>query len=154
VSSERVAQALRDHQGHAGYAASELRELADASVKEPDFDDKDYVETLLTSPIMFKHVCQEHFEKFDENENGMLEWEEIVALTGSLYSSFGLKQPSDEILRAFFNNSDENQDGSLSEPEFRKFFESFLRHAFFETDQLRKIVDSSKSKRGPKVGGC
>lgn len=153
VNGERVAQALRDHNGHAGYAASQLRELADASVKEPSLDDKEHVATLLSSPPMFKHFCQEHFEKFDANRNGMLEWEEIVALTGSLFDSYGLKQPSDATLWAFFNNSDENQDGSLSDKEFRVFFESFLRHSFFETDKLRAIVDSSKSA-APKVGGA
>merc|ERR1719183_1031821 len=104
---------------------------------------------------MFKYVCQEHFEKFDQNENGLLEWEEIVALTGSLYDSFGLKQPSHEIIRAFFDSSDENKDGSLSEEEFRQFFESFLRHSFFDTEKLRKIVEDAPKPQAPvKQGGA
>merc|ERR1712070_231730 len=151
---DRIAQALRDHGGHAGHAASDLREMTDGTVKEADLDDKEQVSTLLTSPAMFKHVCGEHFRKFDQNANAVLEWDEIVTLTDSLYDSFGLPRPGDETLKAFFDNSDENKDGSLSEAEFRKFFESFLRHAFFDTDKLREIVDTSRSKSALKQGGA
>jgi len=156
VVDTRVAQALRDHNGHAGYAASELRELSDVSVKDASFDDKEHVATLLSSPPMFKHACDEHFKKFDANKNGSLEFDEVVALTNSLYDTFGLQPPSDETLLAFFTKSDTNKDGSLSESEFRKFFESFLRHAFFDTNKLRKIVEdsSSKGRVAPKCGGA
>jgi len=147
VNSERIALALRDHQGHAGYAARELRGLVSGSVPDADIDDKEHVAMLLSSPPVFKAFCRDQFQKFDENGNKKLEWEEIVALTGSLHHTLGLQEPSNDTLWAFFNRSDANQDGALSEKEFRKFFESFLQHAFFDTDKLRKIVaDSSKSK--------
>merc|ERR1712137_982030 len=150
ISPQRVAQILRDNQGHAGRAASELRELLKTPVQEADLDDKEHVEVLLSSSAMFKYACDEHFQKYDTNKNGLLEWDEIQAVTVSLYDSFGLKQPSDEALRAFFDSSDVDKDGALSATEFQIFFESFLQHSYFDIDRLRKIVDSAATHGVPK----
>jgi hypothetical protein len=95
------------------------RDIATAELQDP-------VSKLLNSPPMFKQICQENFQKFDENRNGLLEWEEIVALSNSLYETYGLEQPSDDTLRSFFDSSDENKDGVLQETEFENFFTSFL----------------------------
>merc|ERR1719498_534075 len=135
------------HAGHAGYAASELRDLSDRGVKDADIDEKELVETLLSSPAMFKHVCKEHFDKYDDNKNGLLDFDEIRALTSSLYKCFGLEAPAGDVVEAFFKSCDANQDGVLCEAEFQAFFESFLRHAFFQTDKLRKIVEDSNKPR-------
>lgn len=156
IAAERVQQALRDACGHAGIAARELREQTVGAVKEHDADDVEHVKTLLSSPAMFKHACQESFQAYDKNGDGVLDWKEVCALTGSLYFRFGFEQPPDHIVRAFFDSVDENRDGVLSEREFRKFFESFLRHAFFDPKKLQRIVDKSNqavASSSPKRGG-
>jgi len=144
VTAERVAQSLRKCGGHAGNAAKELRNMTSVNVREPDPDDVEHVSTLLSSPAMFKMACQDKFNEFDRDSIGTLDFDEIVALTNTLYQDFGLQQPSEACLRAFFQATDENNDGVLDEREFRKFFEMFLRYAYFEIEKLQKLVDSAK----------
>jgi len=144
VPGAKVAQALRDHGGHAGEAASVLRDLTSSNVKQADPDDVEHVSTLLSSPAMFKHACKEQFRKYDVNKDGVLEWEEVKALVYACYEEFGLPVPSEGCLKAFFYATDENQDGVLSEREFRKFFEMFLRYAFFDHLKLQQMVEKGK----------
>lgn len=156
VPAHRVAQALREHDGHAGGAARMLRDLTSSVVKEADPDDVEHVATLLSSPSMFKHACKEQFRKYDVNGDGVLQWEEVLALVNQLYEEFGLQLPSEGSLKAFFYATDENQDGVLSEREFRKFFEMFLRYAFFDHLKLRKMVEKGQAieaKRNSMVTG-
>jgi Ca2+-binding EF-hand superfamily protein len=104
---------------------------------------------------MFKHACKEKFKKFDVNGDGVLEFDEVKNLTNSLYDEFGLQPPPEGALRAFFCATDENQDGVLSEREFRKFFEMFLRYAFFDHLKLRQMVEHGQAleaKRGSSNG--
>eukprot|EP00928_Gymnodinium_smaydae_P062223 TRINITY_DN46133_c0_g1_i1.p1 TRINITY_DN46133_c0_g1~~TRINITY_DN46133_c0_g1_i1.p1 ORF type:complete len:201 (+),score=39.57 TRINITY_DN46133_c0_g1_i1:54-605(+) len=147
VDRTRVLQVLRDNNGHGGYAAASLRSLTSDGVREADADDIDHVATLLSSPAMFKHACKDQFRKFDKNRDGALDWDEVLALTAHLYERFGLEPPSEGTLQAFFDSTDENHDGVLSEREFRKFFESFLRHAYFDVHKLREIVDQGRTER-------
>lgn len=144
VKKEVVAKILREHQGHAGSAAGALRDMTSANVKEADPDDVEHVSTLLSSPAMFKHACKEQFKKFDVNRDGVLEWEEVKDLTNNLYAEFGLQTPAEGALKAFFFATDENCDGVLSEREFRKFFEMFLRYAFFDHLKLRQMVEKGQ----------
>lgn len=62
----------------------------------------------------------------------------MLALTNHLCSYMGLERPGEKSLKAFFESSDTNHDGVLSDREFPKFFESFLRYAFFM--QHRRLV--------------
>merc|ERR1719284_1948294 len=119
--------------------------MTSANVKEADPDDVEHVSTLLSSPAMFKHACKEQFKKFDFNKDGVLEWEEVKQLVHNLYEEFGLQLPSEGALKAFFYATDENQDGVLSEREFRKFFEMFLRYAFFDHLKLRQMVEKGQA---------
>jgi len=144
VPGAKVAQALREHGGHAGEAASVLRDLTSSNVKQADPDDVEHVSTLLSSPAMFKHACKEQFRKYDVNKDGVLEWEEVKTLVYACYEEFGLPVPSEGCLKAFFYATDENQDGVLSEREFRKFFEMFLRYAFFDHLKLMQMVEKGK----------
>mmetsp|Transcript_15326 Transcript_15326/g.43835 ORF Transcript_15326/g.43835 Transcript_15326/m.43835 type:complete len:441 (+) Transcript_15326:82-1404(+) len=148
VRADRVLQALTDADGHAGNAAKRLRDLTSATVKEADPDEAEHVSILLSSPPMFKHTCKEYFSKFDANGDGVLQWEEVRDLTCELYKNFGLQPPSDGSLKAFFVATDVNGDGVLSEREFRKFFEMFLRYAFFDVVKLREIVKQGQIKDG------
>lgn len=145
VPGQRVAQALREHSGHAGEAAAVLRALTGSDVKEADPDDVEHVATLLSSPAMFKHACKEQFKKFDINKDGALEWNEVNSLVQNLYEEFGLQVPPEGALKAFFYATDENQDGVLSEREFRKFFEMFLRYAFFDHLKLKQMVEKGQA---------
>jgi len=145
VQGQKVAQVLRDRNGHGGEASAFLRDMTSSVVKEPDPDDVEHVATLLSSAAMFKHACKENFKKFDINKDGALEWDEVKALTNNLYDEFGLQAPSEGSLKAFFLATDENQDGVLSEREFRKFFEMFLRYAFFDHLKLRQVVEKGKA---------
>jgi len=131
VSADRVLQSLRDHGGHAGYAATELRNLNVDVIKSADPEDSEHVATLLSNHMIFKQTCRSHFKQFDTNRNGTLEWDEVLALTNHLCSFMGLEPPGEKSLQAFFDASDANKDGVLTEREFPKFFESFLRYAFF-----------------------
>jgi hypothetical protein len=136
---------LRENNGHAGETARTLRDQTGYTVKEADPDDIEHVSTLLSSPQMFKHACKEKFKKFDVNGDGVLEFDEVKNLTNSLYDEFGLQTPPEGCLRAFFYATDENQDGVLSEREFRKFFEMFLRYAFFDHLKLRQMVEEGQA---------
>jgi hypothetical protein len=100
--------------------------------------------------MVFKQTCKAHFKKFDLNQNGTLEWDEVLALTNHLCSYMGLEHPSEKSLQAFFDASDANHDGVLTEREFPKFFESFLRYAFFM--QHRRLVGTWKYKSDPHEG--
>jgi len=137
-SADVVAQTLREQDGHAGQAASVLREMSTADTRVVDPDDYEHVKTLLTSPMMFKHVCREHFIKFDKNCDGVLNMEEVKVLTSAIYESFGLSMPKEKSVRAFFDANDANHDGVLSEKEFRKFFERFLRYTFVDVGKQRR----------------
>lgn len=83
---------------------------------------------------------------FDADGNGVLDVNEVISLTSAMYSSFGLQVPSEGSVRAFFVAMDENGDGVLSEREFRRFFEMFLRFAFFDVAKLRQIVEQGNEK--------
>lgn len=138
VSADRVLKVLQDAGGHAGYAAAELRALSTDVLKSLDPEDAEHVAVLLSNHILFKQTCRAQFKKFDMNQNGTLEWDEVLALTNHLCSYMGLEQPSEKSLQAFFEGSDTNHDGVLTSREFPKFFESFLRYAFFM--QHRRLV--------------
>jgi len=138
VSAEKVHQVLQEHAGHAGYAAATIRALITDDVKQVDPDDSEHVATLLCNRTLFKEACRAHFKKFDMNRNGTLEWEEVLQLTNNLCSYMGIEEPTEKNLQAFFEESDANHDGVLAEREFPKFFESFLRYAFFM--QHRRLV--------------
>lgn len=131
MSYARVVQALRDNQGHAGQAAADLRDFTSDIVKDLDPDDSEHVATLLSNHAVFKQACKYHYKKYDANRNGVLEWDEVHSLTTELSQYLGLAAPSEGRLKAFFESSDANRDGVLSEREFTKFFEAFLRYAFF-----------------------
>ncbi|CAE7247893.1 unnamed protein product [Symbiodinium sp. CCMP2592] len=118
------------------------RDLGGTGKREVDPDDQEHVKTLLTSPVMFAAVCKENFRKFDANGDGVLSWSEVLPLVNSLYESFGLQPPREGNLRSFFDATDLNKDGVLSEKEFKKFFECFLRYAFFDVVQK----DSANNK--------
>jgi len=146
---ERVLQALRDHGGHAGYAATHLRDLTldQKGAKDVDPDDQEWVATLLTSPAMFRQYCKSCFQEFDTDRNGVLDWSEVVGLTTKLCRQLGLAQPSDCSLRTVFDEVDSNGDQVLQENEFAKFFESFLRYAFFV--EHRRLVGTWQYKSNP-----
>lgn len=144
VSAERVAAVIRKHNGHAGSAAGDLREMTSDVVRQPDPDDAQHVATLLSSPDMFGHACKENFRKFDSGRKGTLSWEEVYACTTALYEKFGLDPPSEGSVKGFFHATDENGDGVLNEKEFKKFFECFLRYAFFDVVKLRQIIEKGQ----------
>jgi hypothetical protein len=144
ISAERVLQVLRDNGGHAGYAAADLRALSVDVLKSTDPEDSEYVATLLSNPNVFKQTCKAHFKKFDVNRNGIIRWEEVLALINTLCVYMGIEPPLEKSLQAFFESSHANRDGVLTEREFPKFFESFLRYAFFI--QHRTLVGTWRYK--------
>merc|ERR1719443_868635 len=90
ISADRVAKVLRENAGHAGKAANTLRDMCREDVRDVDPDDAEQVATLLSNPLLFQSSCKEHFRKFDRDRNGALDWPEVLALTNTLYESFGL----------------------------------------------------------------
>ncbi|CAE7239032.1 unnamed protein product [Symbiodinium natans] len=153
TGATKVAAILRENNGHAGQAAAAIRDLGGTGKREVDPDDQEHVKTLLTSPVMFAAVCKENFRKFDANGDGVLSWTEVLPLVNSLYESFGLQPPREGNLRSFFDATDLNKDGVLSEREFKKFFECFLRYAFFDVVQKEsanaKQVTTTEAKEEP-----
>lgn len=138
IGAERVSQVLQECGGHAGQAAAALRDLTGDQVRPADPDDAEHVRTLLCSPMMFSHACKEQFRKFDANRDGYLQWAEILKLVASLYATFGLPPPPQGGVKAFFDASDANSDGILTEREFKHFFEGFLRYAFFDVKREKR----------------
>ncbi|CAK0875791.1 unnamed protein product [Prorocentrum cordatum] len=136
-----VADVLREYGFHAGNAAKALRDMIGHGVKDADPDDAEHVKALLSNPVIFKHACQEQFHSFDVNGDGVLQLSEVVELTSSLYRGFGLDPPSLGSVQAFIHAMDANNDGVLDEREFRRFFEIFLRYAFFDVVKLRELVE-------------
>lgn len=132
LRGERVLQALRDNGGHAGRAASDLRESCSSVSKPIDPDDSEWVKTLLWNPTLFKNHCMSCFTKFDRNQNGTLEWTEVVELVREVSDELGLEEPKEQNLKKIFEKKDANHDGVLSETEFAEFFESYLRFFFFK----------------------
>jgi hypothetical protein len=102
--------------------------------------------------MLFKQTCRAHFKKFDVNRNGTLEWDEVLRLTNSLCSYMGVEKPGEKSLQTFFEGSDSNRDGVLTEREFPKFLESFLRYAFFM--QHRRLVGTWKYKGSSDSPSC
>jgi len=147
---DRVAQVLRECGGHAGQAASALRDLSGTAMRPVDPDDAEHVRTLLSSSVMFSHACKEHFRKFDTNCDGALDWREIVQLVNALYDDFGLQRPREGSLKAFFDATDDNHDGVLSEKEFKRFFEMFLRYAFFDVMNHKQMEAEATTSGSPK----
>eukprot|EP00932_Pfiesteria_piscicida_P002160 SRR837773.121.p1 GENE.SRR837773.121~~SRR837773.121.p1 ORF type:complete len:219 (-),score=62.68 SRR837773.121:49-642(-) len=147
MGPERVAQVLRENNGHAGHAAASLRDLACSEMRPVDPDDAEHVRTLLSSPAMFSHACKEQFRKFDVNGDGVLDKQEIVTLVNSLCDNFGLPPPRVGALNAFFEATDTNGDGVLSESEFKHFFECFLGYAFFDVMNQEKGRRDAPSRR-------
>eukprot|EP00441_Pelagodinium_beii_P045133 CAMPEP_0197625846 /NCGR_PEP_ID=MMETSP1338-20131121/5094_1 /TAXON_ID=43686 ORGANISM="Pelagodinium beii, Strain RCC1491" /NCGR_SAMPLE_ID=MMETSP1338 /ASSEMBLY_ACC=CAM_ASM_000754 /LENGTH=394 /DNA_ID=CAMNT_0043196351 /DNA_START=57 /DNA_END=1241 /DNA_ORIENTATION=- len=130
--AEKVSVILRENNGHAGQAAAALRDLGGTEKRAVDPDDQEHVKTLLTSPAMFAAVCKDNFRKFDSNRDGFLEYDEVTPLVINLYEGFGLQPPREGFVKSFFEANDTNKDGVLSEGEFKHFFESLLRYAFFD----------------------
>jgi len=130
--AEKVSVILRENNGHAGQAAAALRDLGGSEKRAVDPDDQEHVKTLLTSPAMFAAVCKDNFRRFDANKDGYLEYDEVVPLVVSLYEGFGLQPPREGFVKSFFEANDVNKDGILSDSEFKNFFESLLRYAFFD----------------------
>ncbi|CAL1164456.1 unnamed protein product [Cladocopium goreaui] len=153
VGANKIATILLENNGHAGQAAAALRDLCGTGKREVDPDDQEHVKTLLTSPVMFAALCKENFRKFDVNGDGVLSWTEVLPLVNTLYESFGLQPPREGNLRSFFDATDLNKDGVLSEREFKKFFECFLRYAFFDVVQAKgkseslRELETSPNKR-------
>jgi len=132
-TKERVSQVLMNKGGHAGAAAGALRELSSSDFKSIEPEDTQQVEILLGNPMMrmmFTTACSTTFKKYDVNRDGNLSWAEVLCLTNELHHKFALEEPTEGSLRAFFEETDSNHDGVLSEEEFTKFFEGFLRRAF------------------------
>lgn len=155
ASQAQILEVLRSNFGHAGHAAADLRVLESGQVQEADPDDSEWVSTLLSNPHVFKQTCKDRFRKFDVNRNGYLDWPEVVSLITSLSKKLGLEAPTEKCLRSFFfDTTDENKDGKLSEKEFTKFFESFLRYAFFM--EHRRLVGNWSFQTGSDraLGGC
>mmetsp|Transcript_58688 Transcript_58688/g.132280 ORF Transcript_58688/g.132280 Transcript_58688/m.132280 type:complete len:460 (-) Transcript_58688:236-1615(-) len=149
---EKIAGILRENQGAGGQAAATLRDLLGTAMRPVDPDDAEHVRTLLSSPVMFSHACKEQFRKHDVNGDGVLEWTEVLELTNSLYENFGLEAPREGGLRAFFEANDTNKDGVLSEKEFKRFFECFLRYAFFDVvkhEQEQKAAQQAQAEETP-----
>ena len=132
---QKIAQILRDNDGHAGHTSAALRDLSGTTMRPVDPDDAEHVRTLLSSPVMFKHACSEHFKKYDRDGNGVLEWDEILGLTGAIHEALGLQPPREGGLRKFFEDSDENGDGVLTQDEFVVFFQAFLKFAYLEVEK-------------------
>merc|ERR1711998_753693 len=83
--------------------------------------------------------------QYDVDGSGSLELEEVAQLAKSLCSSFGLEPPSEGSVRAFFAAMDENGDGVVSKREFHTFFANFLRLAYFDVTELRRLVDKGEA---------
>eukprot|EP00931_Biecheleriopsis_adriatica_P106749 TRINITY_DN81129_c0_g1_i1.p1 TRINITY_DN81129_c0_g1~~TRINITY_DN81129_c0_g1_i1.p1 ORF type:complete len:337 (-),score=58.11 TRINITY_DN81129_c0_g1_i1:34-1044(-) len=55
-----------------------------------------YAASLLSSPKVLAAMCQQYFRKYDQNQNGVLEVEELIPLTMELRQSLGVPFMSDE----------------------------------------------------------
>lgn len=130
IGQERVMEILIEADGHAGQAAARLRDLSASGMRPIDPEEAEHVKTILSSPTIFAAACQEQFQKYDLNQDSVLEWDEVLAMTNRLHQSFGLEPPRQGSLQEFFDESDANRDGVLEMSEFVVFYERFMRLAY------------------------
>jgi hypothetical protein len=145
-SAERVMEILIEADGHAGQAAARLRDLSASGMRPIDPEEAEHVKTILSSPTIFAAACQEQFQKYDLNQDSVLEWDEVLAMTNRLHQSFGLEPPRQGSLREFFDESDANHDGVLELSEFIVFYERYMRLAY---GQMRAPNNGNSLSRSP-----
>lgn len=150
---DRVLEVLRKCGGHAGQTAASLRDLQGTAMRPVDPDDVEHVKTLLSSPMIFGQACKDEFRKFDKNGDGVLDVPEVCSLVSTLYENFGLEAPREGSIRAFFEANDANHDGVLNEKEFNRFFEMFMRYAFFDVVQHQEKKQADRAQREEDEGG-
>merc|ERR1719174_611948 len=83
-----------------------------------------------------EQFCGSYFRKHDANGNGVLEWNEVVALTRSLCENLGTIVPGDDKLRKVFVVFDKNSDQVLSNAEFMGFFRALLKASLSHLEQV------------------
>eukprot|EP00747_Dinoflagellata_sp_TGD_P221585 gnl/TRDRNA2_/TRDRNA2_93397_c0_seq1.p1 gnl/TRDRNA2_/TRDRNA2_93397_c0~~gnl/TRDRNA2_/TRDRNA2_93397_c0_seq1.p1 ORF type:complete len:226 (-),score=23.18 gnl/TRDRNA2_/TRDRNA2_93397_c0_seq1:85-762(-) len=95
-------------------------------------DPVSWIKLILGNPEMRDHKCNAAFKKFDRNNNGVLEWEELVQVIEMVCKNFDIEVPEEDKLRVMFDNCDKNHDMVLAETEFRKFFVELLEYLLLD----------------------
>jgi hypothetical protein len=145
-SPERVMEILIEADGHAGQAAARLRDLSASGMRPIDPEEAEHVKTILSSPTIFAAACQDQFQKYDLNQDSVLEWDEVLAMTNRLHQSFGLEPPRQGSLQEFFEESDVNGDGVLQLSEFTTFYEKFMRLAYGQLNNNGRLGGRNGSR--------
>lgn len=86
-----------------------------------------YVTALLGSPKLLDNLCVQFFNKFDRNNNGTLEFEELVTLTRHLHQS--LSVPDEDVEGLVRKALEETGSTAMSKEQFPDFFAGILRES-------------------------
>lgn len=121
------------------------------AVRDADFEEARKVAAILSNSSAFRHQCRECFKRRDSNGDGALPWGEVECVILALYRSFGLRDPCVPSLRSFFEVADGVGGRVFSEKEFRRYFEGFLRHSYFD-EHLQRAKARRSSLRGQGAG--
>jgi len=100
-----------------------------------------YTSALLHSEAVLTTICKSHFRRFDTDESGFLEFNEILQLSRELHGSLGMSESEaqdpvhlEELLVESLQKFGGEQRNSLNASEFPEWFSQVLKTGLKETD--------------------
>lgn len=93
---------------------------------EANFASEQWVRTLLDNQDTRKAICDLEFKKFDKNNDGSLNLDELEDLVISVCAAMNIAAADHDRLQSAFEKCDVSHTGALSKKEFRNFFKAFL----------------------------
>lgn len=82
---------------------------------------------MLASDQLLSQFAAGYWTRADVNRNGMLEYNEVQAITELLFHRLGLQPEREETLRRVFTTLDVDKSNTFDMDEFTEFFRSCLR---------------------------
>jgi len=94
---------------------------------------REYKKSEVELPDEVQESVSNFFQKMDQNGDGKIEREEAVAFWSSNFAKINAA--------AMFNEVDEDQDGSISEGEFRSFFANVFGSGYTTVELIEEISE-------------
>jgi len=91
-------------------------------------------------------VASENFKKFDQNQDGQIDFGEFIRLCTAVHQQLRLTPPTEDVVRDLFDSVDEDSSGELELCEFEQGFRRLVRNtlAKFKLLELQDLVRSTR----------